>query len=210
MSDLRITELTALTAADLDSLDVLPAVDISASATRKLTVKDLVEKGVTLIADDTVPGKKLLFNADGTDVIPTAGIADDAITTAKIADDAITAAQLANESTVDLVTEKPLSGAFTGQFALDIDDNKLYCWDGTAWQDVAAPGSINTVEGDTAGIVDIVVTKLLIRSRLPPASTIRVLQTSFSQVQPAVLVQLLIGRLMVLTCLLQLQVQKVV
>jgi hypothetical protein len=159
MSDLRITELTALTAADLDSLDVVPAVDVSGSVTRKLTVKDLVEKGVTLIADDTVPGKKLLFNADGTDVIPTAGIADDAITTAKIADDAITADQLANESTVDLVTEKPLSGAFTGQFALDTDDNKLYCWDGTAWQDVAAPGSINTVEGDTAGIVDIVVTK---------------------------------------------------
>lgn len=159
MSDLRITELTALTAADLDSLDVVPAVDVSSSDTRKLTVKDLVEKGVTLIADDTVPGKKLLFNADGTDVIPTAGIADDAITTAKIADDAITADQLANESTVDLVTTLPASGAFTGQLALDTDDNKLYCWDGSAWQDVAAPGSINTVDGDTAGIVDITVTK---------------------------------------------------
>ena len=158
MSDLRITELTALTAADLDQDDVLPAVDISASATRKLTVKDLVEKGVTLIADDTIPGAKLLFGSDA-DRLPTAGIADDAITTAKIADDAITADQLANESTVDLVTTLPLSGAFSGQLALDTASNKLYCWDGTAWQDIAAPGSINTVEGDAAGIVDITVTK---------------------------------------------------
>ena len=159
MSDLRITELTALTAADLDQDDVLPAVDVSSSDTRQLTVKDLVEKGVTLIADDKIPGAKLLFSADA-DRLPTAGIADDAITTAKIADDAITAAQLANESTVDLVTTLPSSGAFTGQLALDttVGSNKLYCWDGSAWRDVKAPDSINSVSGSTVGVVDITVT----------------------------------------------------
>ena len=159
MADLRITELPALTGADLVSTDVLPAVDVSAAETKKLTIGDLIANGVTLISDDTIPGAKLLFSADA-DRLPTAGIADDAITTAKIADDAITAAQLANESTVDLVTTLPLSGDFTGQLALDttVGSNKLYCWDGSAWQSLKAAGSINTVNGSTVGVVDITVT----------------------------------------------------
>ena len=47
----------------------------------------------------------------------------------------ITAAKLANESTVDLVTTLPASGAFTGQLALDTDDNNLYMLGRiSAWQ----------------------------------------------------------------------------
>ena len=157
MSDLRITELPALAGSDLVSADLLPAVDVSATQTKKLTIGDLIANGVTLISDDTIPGAKLLFSADA-DRLPTAGIADDAITTAKIADDAITAAQIADEATVDLVTTLPASGGFIGQLALDTDDNKLYCWDGTAWQSLVAPGSINTVSGSTVGVVDITVT----------------------------------------------------
>ena len=155
MADLKISELSALSGSNLASADLVAVVDSSASETKKLTVGDLVANGVTLISDDTIPGAKILFAAGG---IATADIADSGITTAKIADDAVTAAKLANESTVDLVTTLPASGAFTGQLALDTDDNNLYCWDGSAWQSLKAAGSINSVSGSTVGVVDITAT----------------------------------------------------
>ncbi len=155
MADLKITELNALAGSALATGDLVAVVDSSASETKKLTVGDLVANGVTLISDDTIPGAKILFAAGG---IATADIADAAITTAKVADDGITAAKLANESTVDLVTTLPGSGAFTGQLAVDTDDNNLYCWDGSAWLSLKAPSSINSVSGSTVGIVDITVT----------------------------------------------------
>ena len=155
MADLKISELSALAGSNLASADLVAVVDSSASETKKLTVGDLVANGVTLISDDTIPGAKILFAAGG---IATADIADSGITTAKIADDAVTAAKLANESTVDLVTTLPASGAFTGQLALDTDDNNLYCWDGSAWQSLKAAGSINSVSGSTVGVVDITAT----------------------------------------------------
>jgi len=155
MADKKISELNALTGSALATGDLVAVVDTSASETKKLTVGDLVANGVTLISDDTIPGAKILFAAGG---IATADIADAAITTAKVADDGITAAKLANESTVDLVTTLPSSGAFTGQLALDTDDNNLYCWDGSAWQSLKAAGSINSVSGSTVGVVDITAT----------------------------------------------------
>ena len=155
MADRKISELNALTGSALASGDLVAVVDTSASETKKLTIGDLVANGVTLISDDTIPGAKILFAAGG---IATADIADSGITTAKIADDAVTAAKLANESTVDLVTTLPASGAFTGQLALDTDDNNLYCWDGSAWQSLKAAGSINSVSGSTVGVVDITAT----------------------------------------------------
>ncbi len=155
MADLKISELNALAGSALATGDLVAVVDSSASETKKLTVGDLVANGVTLISDDTIPGAKILFAAGG---IATADIADSAITTAKVADDGITAAKLANESTVDLVTTLPVSGAFTGQLALDTDDNNLYAWSGSAWLSLKAAGSINTVTGSTVGIVDITAT----------------------------------------------------
>ena len=155
MADLKISELSALAGSNLASGDLVAVVDSSASETKKLTIGDLVANGVTLISDDTIPGAKILFAAGG---IATADIADSGITTAKIADDAVTAAKLANESTVDLVTTLPGSGAFTGQLAVDTDDNTLYCWNGSAWLSLKAAGSINSVAGSTVGIVDITVT----------------------------------------------------
>ena len=155
MADLKISELSALAGSNLASADLVAVVDSSASETKKLTIGDLVANGVTLISDDTIPGAKILFAAGG---IATADIADSGITTAKIADDAVTAAKLANESTVDLVTTLPSSGAFTGQLAVDTDDNTLYCWNGSAWLSLKAAGSINSVAGSTVGIVDITVT----------------------------------------------------
>ena len=155
MADLKISELNALAGSALVSGDLVAVVDNSASETKKLTVGDLVANGVTLISDDTIPGAKILFGAGD---VATAAVADSAITTAKIANDGVTAAKLADESTVDLVTTLPASGAFVGQLAVDTDDNSLYCWSGSAWLSLKAAGSINTISGSTVGIVDITVT----------------------------------------------------
>ncbi len=155
MADLKISALNALSGADLAAADLAAVVDSSASETKKLTVSDLIAFGVTVISDDTIPGAKILFAAGD---IATAALADSAVTTAKVADDAITSAKLANESTVDLVTTLPSSGAFTGQLALDTDDSKLYIWNGSAWVSLKAAGSLNTANGSTTGIVNITTT----------------------------------------------------
>ena len=43
MADLRISQLTALTAITADGTDVLPLVDTSATTTKKITLADVVE-----------------------------------------------------------------------------------------------------------------------------------------------------------------------
>ena len=108
-----------------------------------------------MIADATIPNAKIVF---GSASIPGSALANGAVTATQLADDAVTAAKLANESTVDLVTTLPASGAFTGQLALDTDDLKVYCWDGSTWQSIKAAGSVNVVSGSTANIINIVVT----------------------------------------------------
>ena len=155
MADLKISELATLAGIDLSGADLLPIVDLSGSETKKITVQDALGYGVTLIADASIPGAKVLFNAGS---IAGSKIASGGIGTTQLADDGVTAAKLADESTVDLVTTLPATGGFVGQLALDTDDLKLYCWDGSAWQNVKGAGSINAVSGDSSGIVNIVAT----------------------------------------------------
>ena len=154
MADLRISELPALAGANLAAGDLLPIVDVSASETKKITVTDLVGNATTLIADATIPSAKVLF---GSGSIVAASLATDAVTTAKIQNDAVTAAKLADESTVDLVTTLPGSGAFVGQIALDTDDSNAYIWNGSSWVSFKAAGSVGSVVGSTAGVINIVV-----------------------------------------------------
>lgn len=155
MADLKITELAALAGADLAGGDLLAVADISASETKKITVTDFTGKAVTLIADATIPGAKILF---GSQEIAGTALEDGAVSATQLAADAVTAAKLADESSVDLVTTLPASGAFVGQIALDTDDSKIYCWNGSSWVSVKAAGSINSVVGGSTGIVNITVT----------------------------------------------------
>ena len=155
MADLKISELTALAGANLATGDELAIVDTSASETKKITLQTLIESGVDLIADDSIPGAKILF---GTGEVAGTALVDAGVATAKIADDAITAAKIADEATCDLVTTLPGSGGYTGQLALDTDDNKIYIWDGSAWQSVKGAGSVNAVVGTSSGIVNITIT----------------------------------------------------
>lgn len=155
MADLRISELAALAGANLAASDLLAVVDTSASETKKITVTDLVGNATTLIADATIPSAKILFGAN---TINGDALQDGSVDTGELANDSVTAAKLADESSVDLVTTLPASGAFVGQIALDTDDSKIYCWNGSTWVNIKASGSINTVVGDTAGIVNLTVT----------------------------------------------------
>lgn len=152
MADLKITELAALAGADMAAGDLLAVADVSASETKRITVSDFTGKAVTLIANGTIPGAKILF---GSQQIAGSALVDGDVGTTQLATDAVTAAKLADESSVDLVTTLPASGAFVGQIALDTDDSKIYCWNGSTWVNIKASGSINTVVGDTAGIVNL-------------------------------------------------------
>jgi hypothetical protein len=152
MADVKISALNSLAGADLVAADVVAVVDDSASETKKLTVSDLIANGTTLISDATIPSAKILFAAGAID---TAELAASAVETAKINDSAVTAAKLADNSSVTLVSTLPASGDFTGQIALDTDDDKIYVWDGSAWDSVKGAGSINVVNGSTSGIVNI-------------------------------------------------------
>lgn len=154
MADLKISELSALAGSDLAAADLAAVVDTSASETKKITISDLVQYGTSLISDDTIPGAKILF---GSAEIAGSALENGAVDTAQLADDAVTAAKIADEATVDLVTTLPGSGAFTGQIALDTDDNKIYIWDGSAWQSVKGAGSVNTIVGSSAGLVNIAI-----------------------------------------------------
>ena len=152
MADLKISELSALAGGDLVAADELAIVDDSASETKKITVSNLIANGVTLISDDSIPGAKILFGAGD---IATAALADSAVTALKIANDAVTAAKIADNVIVDLVSELPASGDYTGQLALDTDDNSLYVWSGTAWLNTKAPASVNAFTDTSAGIINI-------------------------------------------------------
>ena len=154
MADLRISELAALASADLVAGDFLAVADISASESKKITVTNFLSQAVTLIADATIPGAKIVFGAAS---IPGSALQNLAVGSSQIAADAVTAAKLGDESTVDLVTTLPASGAFVGQIALDTDDSKAYIWNGSTWISFKAAGSINSVIGSSAGIINITV-----------------------------------------------------
>ena len=152
MSDLKISELSALTGGNLAAADELAIVDSSASETKKITVSALIDSGVDLISSGGIPGAKILF---GSAQIAGTALANSAVTATQLADNAVTAAKIADEATVDLVTTLPGAGGFVGQIALDTDDNKIYIWDGSAWQSVKGAGSVNTIVGSSSGLVNI-------------------------------------------------------
>ena len=152
MADLKISDLSALSGSDLVAADELAIVDDSASETKKITVSNLIANGVTLISDDAIPGAKILFGAGD---IATAALADSAVTAAKIGADQVTAAKIADNTIVNLVSDLPTSGDYTGQLALDTDDNSLYVYSGSAWLNTKAPGSVNNFTDTTSGIINI-------------------------------------------------------
>jgi hypothetical protein len=156
VSDLKISELPQLAGANLAANDLLAVADTSASETRSITISDGIGKAVTLIADSTIPSAKVLFAAGS---IPGSAIEGETVDTSQLANDAVSAAKLGDNSITRLVSTLPETGDFTGQFALDTDDLKLYCWNGSTWQAIKAGGSVNTVIGGSDGVVNVTVSQ---------------------------------------------------
>jgi len=107
MADLKISELNALSGADVAAADLVAVVDASASETKKLSISDLITNGVTVISDSTIPGAKILFGAND---IATANLTDGSVTTAKLADTGVTTAKIADNS---VTTAKVVDAAVT-------------------------------------------------------------------------------------------------
>ena len=83
MADLQISQLPALAEADLAAGDELAVVDGSASETKRITAKALVERGVALIDSGSIPGSALA--SLGANTVVTASITDANVTNAKLA-----------------------------------------------------------------------------------------------------------------------------
>jgi hypothetical protein len=137
LADQRITQLTALPKAGVAATDVLPIADISASQTKKVTAKDLVDAGLDLIDVGSIDIDKL-DQASTTKLGTTA-----------LADDAVTAAKLANDSSIAVQTAAPASDNFEGRGYFDSSSGNLQVFYGSAYSQVVMP---------TAGIGDLQVT----------------------------------------------------
>ena len=87
MADLKITALPALVEAGVQAVDVLALADLSATETKKVTVKDLVAAGVALIDDADIPGAKV--GTLGTNQVATGAIQDGAVSNVKLANSSI-------------------------------------------------------------------------------------------------------------------------
>lgn len=146
MPDLRISDLPAIAAASLAATDPLALADLSASETKKVTIKDLIQGGIPLIDDGSIPGAKV-----------DTSIAAGSIGTTELANDAVTAIKLDDESTMVLATSAPASGDFVGQLFQNTTDNKVYAWSGSAWAAVKAAGSINSLVEGANAVLDLTI-----------------------------------------------------
>ena len=99
MADQRITQLPSLPKAGVAATDVLPIADISASQTKKVTAKDLVDAGLDLIDVSSIDLDKL----DQASVTK--------LGTTALADDAVTYAKLQNVSDTDKLLGRSTAGA---------------------------------------------------------------------------------------------------
>jgi hypothetical protein len=149
VADQKISELTALTGA-LNNADALAIADDSASQTKKISPKDLIEQGVLLIADGTIPIEKI----DNTGGIPPGSVG-----TAELADGSVTAIKLADNSSGVVDTALPAAGVRVGQVALETTTDKFYVWNGSAWVPVKAAGSVNEITTTGGGLLSVVITE---------------------------------------------------
>ena len=133
MADQRISQLTPLTGA-LNVADALPISDDSASLTKKISPKVLLEQAFQLADDNSLPASK----------ISGAAVPAGSIGTSELADAAVTAIKLADGSSVIVSGTQP-SASFVGQGWLDTSSNKTYFWNGNSWLAAKAAGSINSI-----------------------------------------------------------------
>ena len=119
MPDLEISNLPALAGTGLADGDSLPVVDVSASETKKVTAKDLVQSGIALVDDASIPGAKLAANSLGAgqlaaDSVGSSELADGSVGTAAIVASAVTDAKIASGISGAKLTDATVTAAKLG------------------------------------------------------------------------------------------------
>jgi hypothetical protein len=137
LADQRITQLTPLSKAGAAANDAVPIADISASETKRITLKDLVAAGIDLVDAGEIDLAKL--DQTSATKLGAGAISDGVLTAAKMAADAATA----------VAVTAPSTGNHRGRGWLHSGTGNLQVWDGAAFQQVVMP---------TAGIGDLQVT----------------------------------------------------
>ena len=164
MADQRITQLNELSKAGVGSNDVLAIADISGSETKKVTVKNLVDAGLDLIAVSTIDLDKL--DQSSTTKIGTTAIADDAVTYAKVqnvtATDRLLGRSTAGAGVIEEITctaagrallDDANAAAQRTTLGIDTDDSVTF---GTVTADLSSTNA--TITGGTiTGITDLAI-----------------------------------------------------
>jgi len=97
MADLQITQLPELGSAQLQATDPIAVADVSATETKKITAKNLVQGAFGLVDNASIPATALSYPLSVGQIV-TATLADNAVTNAKITDATITGAKLVNNT----------------------------------------------------------------------------------------------------------------
>lgn len=194
MPDLEISGLPQLAGSDLQGTDPIAIADLSASETKRLTVSDLANFGISFITDGTIPGAKILSLAG-------AKLVADSVTASQIAPNAIGSSELADLS-VDTaaiqdgaVTNVKLASGIDGTkiLALSVGDAKIVDVDGakiltgtiTATQlgtDSVTATQLADNAVDTAAVVDAAITNVKIGVNIDGA---KILAASITSTQLA-------------------------
>jgi len=172
MADLRISQLPALAGADLSATDLLAVADVSASETKKLTSKDLIQYGVAIIDDGSINGSKLATSSVnaaqlGANSVGSSELADDAVDTAAIANLAVTSAKIASGVDGAKLSDGTVTAAKIATASLDRGLNKVSGAIGHA--NSVTAGTFNGITFDTQG--HITATTAIAASSLPVATT---------------------------------------
>jgi hypothetical protein len=119
MPDLEISNLPALAGTGLDGNDPLAVVDLSASETKKVTAKDLVQAGVALVDDASIPGAKLAADSIGANQLAansvgSSELADGSVDTAALQTSAVTDAKIASGISGTKLTDATVAAAKLG------------------------------------------------------------------------------------------------
>ena len=97
MADLQITQLPELALANLQATDPIAVADVSATETKKITAKNLVQGAFGLVDAASIPATALSYPLTAGQIV-TASLADNAVTNAKITDATIAGAKLVNDT----------------------------------------------------------------------------------------------------------------
>lgn len=136
MPDTPISQLPLLSSTGLAADDALPLADTSASETKKVTAKDLIQSGIQLIDANSIPSSKFSYT-----------VQPESVDTTELADGSVTAAKLADQSSALYAATAPATGDFVGQLFVSNPDGIPLFWSGSTWETVRG-----VISADTATI----------------------------------------------------------